>query len=133
MASDAQRPSLGVQHVVPILRIFDEEKAREFYVGFLGFAIDWEHRFEPETPVYMQVSRDGIRLHLSEHHGDGTPGTYIRVDVTDIEAVHKELSTQAYKYNRPGIQRMPWGTREVAVTDPFNNKIIFNQHDQVTA
>ena len=29
---------------IPILRIFDEAKAREFYVGFLGFKIDWEHR-----------------------------------------------------------------------------------------
>src|SRR5690349_4182951 len=52
----------------PILRSFDEAKAREFYVGFLGFKVDWEHRFEPDTPLYMQVSRDGCVLHLSEHH-----------------------------------------------------------------
>ena len=31
----------------PILRIFDEAKAKEFYVAFLGFKVDWEHRFEP--------------------------------------------------------------------------------------
>ena len=29
----------------PILRIFDIAKAREFYLDFLGFAVDWEHRF----------------------------------------------------------------------------------------
>jgi hypothetical protein len=28
---------------IPILRIFDEVKAREFYVDFRGFNIDWEH------------------------------------------------------------------------------------------
>jgi hypothetical protein len=50
----------------PILRIFDEAKAREFYVDFLGFKIDWEHRFEPGTPLYMQVSKDECLLHLSE-------------------------------------------------------------------
>lgn len=43
----------------PILRIFDEAKAREFYEGFLGFKVDWEHRFEPDLPLYLQVSKDG--------------------------------------------------------------------------
>jgi len=27
---------------IPILRIFSLDKAREFYVGFLGFSVDWE-------------------------------------------------------------------------------------------
>jgi len=40
-----------------VLRSFDEAKAREFYVDFLGFTVDWEHRFEPGMPLYMQVSR----------------------------------------------------------------------------
>ena len=55
---------------VPILRSFDEAKAREFYIDWLGFSIDWQHRFGPDAPLYMQVSRSGIVLHLSEHHGD---------------------------------------------------------------
>lgn len=67
----------------PILRIFDEAKAREFYVGFLGFAVDWAHRFEPGLPLYLQVSRDGLILHLSEHHGDCCPGAALRVEVED--------------------------------------------------
>lgn len=31
---------------VPIFRIFDVAKAKEFYVGFLGFQVDGEHRFD---------------------------------------------------------------------------------------
>ena len=62
---------------IPILRIFDESKAREFYLDFLGMSVDWEHRFEPDTPIYIQVSRGELVLHLSEHSGDGTPGTKI--------------------------------------------------------
>lgn len=58
--------SLG--RTIPILRIFDEAKAREFYIDFLGFKTDWEHRFGPDLPLYMQISRDGCVLHLSEHH-----------------------------------------------------------------
>ncbi|HBO82442.1 MAG TPA: glyoxalase/bleomycin resistance/extradiol dioxygenase family protein, partial [Cupriavidus sp.] len=27
---------------IPILRIFSVEKAREFYLDFLGFQVDWE-------------------------------------------------------------------------------------------
>ena len=59
---------------VPILRMLDQAKALEFYVGFLGFSIDWEHRFDANSPLYLQVSRGGCVLHLSEHFNDATPG-----------------------------------------------------------
>ena len=42
--------------IIPILRIFDEAKACEFYIDFLGFMIDFEHRFGDDFPLYMQVS-----------------------------------------------------------------------------
>jgi len=42
---------MNLEEPHPILRIFDETKAREFYVDFLGFKVDWEHRFELETPL----------------------------------------------------------------------------------
>lgn len=32
-------------------------KAKEFYVSWLGCKIDWEHRFEENTPKHIQVSR----------------------------------------------------------------------------
>jgi len=54
--------------VTPILRIFDEAKALEFYVDFLGFKVDWQHRFEANFPLYLQVSLGECVLHLSEHH-----------------------------------------------------------------
>jgi catechol 2,3-dioxygenase-like lactoylglutathione lyase family enzyme len=47
---------------VPILRIFDVDRAREFYVDWLGFHVDWEHRFDENAPLYMQVSRGGLVL-----------------------------------------------------------------------
>ncbi len=37
--------TISFERAVPILRIFSLEKAREFYVGFLGFAVDWQHSF----------------------------------------------------------------------------------------
>jgi catechol 2,3-dioxygenase-like lactoylglutathione lyase family enzyme len=109
---------------IPILRIFDEAKAREFYVGFLGFAIDWEHRFAPDLPLYMQVSKDGCVLHLSEHYGDGAPGAAIRIATSDLEGFHSELNSKRYKYARPGIDDQPWG-KDMSISDPFGNKLTF--------
>jgi catechol 2,3-dioxygenase-like lactoylglutathione lyase family enzyme len=109
----------------PILRIFDEAKAREFYVDFLGFKVDWEHRFEPGTPLYLQVSRGDCVLHLSEHHGDGVPGIALRIDAPELDAFHLELTAKRYKYARPGIEKMPWGTRDMSIKDPFGNRLTF--------
>ena len=111
--------------VTPILRIFDEAKAREFYVGFLGFTVDWEHRFEPGLPLYLQVSRDGCILHLSEHHGDCCPGAAMRIQLGDIDAYHAELGAKNYGYARPGIDDTPWGSRDMSVKDPFGNRLVF--------
>jgi len=110
---------------VPILRIFDEEKARDFYVGFLGFAVDWEHRLAPGTPVYMQVRLSRTVLHLSEHHGDATPGSAVRIGCEDVDAFCAALNAKGYKYARPGVQEMPWGTRDTTVDDPFGNRLTF--------
>ena len=76
---------------IPIVRIFDEAKAREFYVEFLGFKVDWEHRFEPGTPLYMQVSRDDCVLQLSEHHGDATPGSGLRIEAPELDALQRHV------------------------------------------
>lgn len=111
--------------VVPILRSFDEGKAREFYVAWLGFRVDFEHRFEPHMPLYMQVSRGDCVLHVSEHHGDGTPGTAIRIRVDDLEAFHAELQTRPYKNYRPGLMDQDWGCREMSVQDGAGNRLVF--------
>ncbi len=112
------------QPPIPIVRIFDEAKAREFYEGFLGFTADWQHRFEPNAPLYMQVSRGMLKLHLSEHSGDASPGSNMVVAMQGVEAWQKSLAAKNYRYNRPGLQRQDWGL-ECQVIDPFGNRIRF--------
>lgn len=112
---------------IPILRIFDEDKAKEFYIGFLGMSIDWEHRFGPNLPIYMQVSKGNLVFHLSEHSGDCTPGSKVFVNVEDLDSLHQEITSRPYKYNKPAIEQAPWGDRCFTVTDPFSNKVLFNQ------
>ncbi|MGE8130499.1 glyoxalase superfamily protein [Methylobacterium sp. NPDC080182] len=109
---------------VPVLRIFDESKARAFYCGFLGFTPGFEHRFEPGLPLYMEVARAGLRLHLTEHHGDATPGSTVFVPMRGIRAYHRALTDQRYGYARPGIEQAPWG-EVLEVADPFENRLRF--------
>jgi hypothetical protein len=111
--------------IEPILRSFDEAKAREFYVDFLGFKVDCEHRFEPDLPLYMQISKGDCIIHLSEHHGDCCPGSAIRIAAMGLDAYHQQLLAKQYKNARPGIEDTPGGTREMCISDPFGNRLTF--------
>ncbi|MYM80977.1 VOC family protein [Duganella sp. FT50W] len=116
---------MGLGAITPILRCFDEAKTREFFLDFLGFQVDWEHRFEDGLPLYMQVSRDGCVLHLSEHHGDCSPGAALRITTSDVDAYQRELIAKQYKNARPGVEEVPWGGREMTVRDPSGNRLVF--------
>jgi len=76
----------GFQPPIPILRSFDEKMACAFYIDFLGLTVQFEHCFGAGAPLYMGIERDGCVLHLSEHFGDGTPGTFVRIEVPDVHA-----------------------------------------------
>jgi hypothetical protein len=117
---------LALGHVVPVLRIFDRAKAFEFYTGYLGFDRDWEHQAGEHLPLYAQVSRGSARLHLSEHHGDASPGAAVVVPVTDITELHTELTRHDHPAAAPGIVDEEWG-RTLTVLDPFSNRITFRQ------
>ncbi len=118
---------MTVTRVTPILRMFNYAKAVEFYVNWLGFTINWEHRFEPTAPIYMEVAREGITLHLTEHHGDATPGSRVSVECTGLKEYHRQLLEKNYPYNRPGLEETFYGTWCVEVIDPFGNRLTFNE------
>lgn len=110
---------------VPILRSFDEAAARAFYVDFLGFKITFEHRFGPDAPLYMGVTLGACELHISEHYGDASPGAGIRIEVDDVAAYCAALNAKTYKFARPGLQDQDWGWREMTITDPAKNRLVF--------
>jgi catechol 2,3-dioxygenase-like lactoylglutathione lyase family enzyme len=56
----------NVQHtVIPVLRIFDIAKTKEFYVAWLGFTIGWEHRFGEKFFQNQQKIRVDVKQLLS--------------------------------------------------------------------
>jgi catechol 2,3-dioxygenase-like lactoylglutathione lyase family enzyme len=113
---------------IPILRIFDVAKAKEFYVDYLGFTLDWEHHFEPGMPAYLQVARNGLTFHLSEHYGDACPGSTVFVWMTGIDEFYAEITGKNYKYLRPGLETTFYDAKCVEVIDPFGNRIRFNEN-----
>lgn len=114
--------------IIPIFRIFDYDKAIEFYIDWLGFTLDHKHTFGENFPLYLIVHRGDIEIHLSEHHGDGTPGSHLLIeDFVGIKEYHQELRNKDYTYNKPGLNHPFWNEEIwcMEVIDPFSNKIIF--------
>ncbi len=115
---------ISLQPAIPILRMFDLPRARAFYLDFLGFAVDWEHRNDVDFPLYMQISREGCVLHLSEHLGDATPGSGCFVPIQGVAGFCAELLANDNANQRPILETMPWG-KQFKLTDPFGNKLTF--------
>ena len=120
-------PAVALEPPVPILRIYDLAVAMAFYRDWLGFRLDWEHRFGEDFPLYAQLSRGACRLHLSQHHGDASPGGAVFIPLRGIAAFHQELSAKPNPFMRPGLITVEWGI-ELAVTDPFSNRLRFCEH-----
>lgn len=108
----------------PVLGVKSYEQAVEYYIDWLGFAIEWEWRSAPGEPVVMQICRDGVALQLLE--GDEhPPKTWIQILVDDIVTLTDELNLK-----RPNsvelADNFPY-VRQISTNDPFGNLLVFEQ------
>ena len=117
------------QTVIPQFRITDARRSLAFYRDGLGFAVDWEHRFEPGFPVFMQLTRNGQSIYLTEHAGDCEVGGAAYFIVADVDAYHSDFVAQGiiHIHIHPP-EDTPWGTREMGVIDPDGNRLRFASH-----
>lgn len=120
-------PAGQLRAPVPVLRVQDGAAALEFYTAVLGFTCLWEHRFEPDLPLYARVRRDDAELDLSEHYGDGTPGTVVWVPVRDVRELRRELAPRLAPRQFPGVEDDAPGGPTMTVLDPFGNSLRFCQ------
>jgi len=118
-------PEIGLKGI-PILRITDVQRAKQFYEEFLGFEVDCEHYYEGGAPVYMQLSRDDLVLHLSENDRF-TKVTIVFVETVGIDALHEELSQKPGSWHPPAMSSTPWRTMQMEIEDPFGNLLRFNE------
>jgi catechol 2,3-dioxygenase-like lactoylglutathione lyase family enzyme len=116
--------AVSLDPAIPILRMHDVSVTKRFYLDYLGCRLDWEDG-GPDGPVYMQVSRGPLVLHLSSHHDDGTPGSAVLCEMRGLEELHAELAGRDYPFLNPGIEPGPAGGREVQLIDPASNRLRF--------
>jgi predicted enzyme related to lactoylglutathione lyase len=118
--------SLEVVSVAPLLHISSVTEAKEFYLDFLGFKVDWEHRIEPGMPPQIQISRGSkLVLQLTKHRGCCS-GTIVCILVSKgLEDFLEEIPARGCRYAKPELELGNWGERMVRVTDPFGNRFCF--------
>jgi extradiol dioxygenase family protein len=119
---------MKTKKVIPVLRIFDLKKTKEFYMDWLGFKVEWEHTRGENAPVYMEISLNSIVLHLSEHHGECSPGAKVFIWCTGLKEFHQSITAKKYKYMKPGLEKAEWSKGKditMGVIDPFGNHLVF--------
>src|SRR6266496_48870 len=110
--------------MIPIHRIFDEGKAREFYVDFLGFKVDWEHRSSPAFPCTCRSPRTGASCTCP-----GTMATAVLVRRCGLSKrprrVPRRTGIEALRVRSTRNRTSAMDTRHMSVKDPFGNRLTF--------
>ena len=85
--NQALRPRHGfeIRSSIPVLRMFDEAQAKAFYLDYLGFQIDWESRFSPTAPLYMQIHLGDAILQLNGHAKEDAPISEVNIPVLGLQ------------------------------------------------
>ena len=129
----------GFESSIPVLRMLDELRAREFYINFLGYEIDWEHRFRPEkpgSPLYMQIRMGESVLHLNGHAESDAPTSEVRIPVFRLDDYCAVLRDRWHNDNwckeiasagPPEIvdPRYEGRNTDMNIGDPFGNLLVF--------
>jgi len=109
----------------PILNVHDLQASFRYYRDQLGFEVDWE---DGEPADFGSVSRGDAIVFLCEGC-QGTPGAWMMVFARDVDALHSEFVANDARI-RMAPKDMPWGIREMHVTDLDGNVIRFGTGDE---
>jgi len=89
--------------VTPVLHVNDLEASLNYYVGVLGFKMNWT---DDDGNSFASVSRGNCHLFLSV--GDqGNPGSWMWIGVNDVDALHEELLAKGTSVRHPPTN-YPW-------------------------
>jgi hypothetical protein len=98
--------------------MLDEAKAKAFYLGYLGFEVDWESRFNPTAPLYMQIHLGEAIIHLNGHAGENAPASQVNIPVVGLEQYCQYLIAKGADYPKPSVvDGMPIVSRSRLVID----------------
>lgn len=122
-------PSFEMVSSIPLLRMFHERAARAFYVDYLGFEMEWEHRFHetPDSPLYFQLRLAEAVIHLNAHAQPEDPPAEVRIPVRGIEAFFDYLPARASDRRAPVVvdPRRTGCNTDLNLDDPSGNTLTF--------
>ncbi|MEJ7602898.1 MAG: bleomycin resistance family protein [Kofleriaceae bacterium] len=111
----------------PIFNVHSLRASQAYYRDALGFKLDWDHG---DPPDFGSVSRGDTQLFMCQGC-QGTPGAWMMVFARDVDKLHAELVERKAVIRMPPTD-MPWGLREMHVSDPDGNVLRFGssrRHD----
>ncbi|HTG45697.1 MAG TPA: VOC family protein [Verrucomicrobiae bacterium] len=111
--------------VHPILGTRDLERALDFYITRLGFALAFRDGSNPTN--YAGLRRDEVELHFQWQGEDEMSTTRLRLLVSDPDALFEEYKTRQFLPEKANVRNTPWGTREFAIYDPDHNALTFGR------
>lgn len=115
--------STHIDRCTPIVRVASFKQAMPFYQS-IGFSEDWRRQIDPAFPVFAALSRDGVRLYLSEHAEDGAVGIRLLLEVADVDLFHAECTGNGVEIFEPP-RDMPSGIRQMSLRDVDGNTLTF--------
>ena len=111
--------------VTPVFQITDYQQAVAFYVGWLGFSIDWEER-PARGGCYLQISRGSIVLHLTDYPNESSIGARAMAEFTGLLSFHHQLLQKASVFPAPQLQKTTWNDKvmQLELFDPAGNCLV---------
>jgi catechol 2,3-dioxygenase-like lactoylglutathione lyase family enzyme len=104
-------------------RVSDLDRARDFYVGLLGFA----ELYRDDDDRWLRLEREGVELHLAEGEGVGDPEgeAIVTLDADDVKAEAARLREAGVEVGT--VLEIPSTIRLLDVYDPDGNRLQLSQ------
>ena len=108
--------------LTPILSVADLPASMRYYVDCLGFTQGF---LWGEPPTFASIRRNDVEIFFCQG-GQGQPGMWMSVFLSDVDAYHAEVVAKGARIVRLLVTE-PWGMREFHVQDLDGHTIRFGQ------
>lgn len=120
---------MAVKEIAPQMRTVDLDRALEFYIEKLGFALSFRYQ-----DFYAGIEMAGYMIHLKLVDEPDPNIDFVRrgehlhlhITVDDIDSEYGRIK-EAGATIREGLTNKPWNMREFVVEDPDGHTIYFSQ------
>lgn len=111
--------------VIPILKVIDVIRAKEFYVDIMGFKVEWEKRFDEKSSIHMILSYKHIILYFTGYDDVAASESSVFIEFSGLKKYHGFLMERKTEYMITDLNMTPWESLNMEVIDPFGNKLLF--------